>query len=68
MGSSLEWRVEALEEQMKEMHVKTEQMHQDLSKLINTLNSIKFWLYGVGSFYVINEAGIMPILKKFIGV
>jgi hypothetical protein len=64
----MEYRVEKLEEEVKGLKAKTDQMHEDLAMLINTLNSIKFWLYGVGSFYVINEAGIMPIIKKFLGV
>ena len=68
MGANVEWRVKSLESKVETLEEKYDQMHDDLSKLINTLNSIKFWLYGVGSFYVINEAGLMPIIKKFLGI
>ena len=51
-----------------ELEEKSEQQHKDLSELKTILLSIKFWLYGVGSLYVIEQVGFLPIIKKFLGI
>ena len=68
MEHSVEYRLDRAEDDIRELKNTTSELHKDLKNLINALNSIKFWLYGVGSFYVINEAGLTPLIKKFLGI
>jgi len=56
-----ERRIEALE---KETH----QLHSDLAELKSLLVNIKWWLYGIGTFYVISEVGLTMALKKYLGI
>lgn len=53
---------------LKNVEGKIALLHQDLTGLKTVLINIKWWLVGVGSFYIAQQVGIMPLLKKLIGV
>ena len=54
-------RIKTLEEKM-------ELLHQDLAGLQAILIHIKWWIAGVGSYYIMEQVGIMPFIEKIIGV
>lgn len=63
-----ESRIEQHEERIDQLQLKTDNMHMDLQELKNLLNSIKWWLYGIGTFYIISEVGMTHALKKYLGI
>jgi hypothetical protein len=64
----LEEKVETHEERLDSVELRVGVLHKDLSKLIGLTSHIKWWLIGVGSFYIAQEVGVMPLIKKFIGL
>ncbi len=42
-------------------------IHADLSDLKRILTNIKYWLMGIGTFYVAQEVGLNAIVKKLLG-
>jgi len=64
----LEGRVETHEERIDKLETKTDNMHYDLQELKNLLHSIKWWLYGIGTFYIVSEVGLTVALKKYFGI
>lgn len=50
------------------LETKTDNMHRDLQELKNLLHSIKWWLYGIGTFYIVSEVGLTVALKKYLGL
>lgn len=64
----LESKVEIHEERLDGVENRVGVLHRDLGKLISLTSNIRWWLIGVGSFYIVQEIGIMPLIKKFIGL
>jgi chromosome segregation ATPase len=53
---------------LEKLETKTDNMHHDLQELKNLLHSIKWWLYGIGTFYIVSEVGLTVALKKYFGI
>lgn len=43
-------------------------LHQDLGDLKSVLVNIKWWLVGVGTFYIAQEIGMMAVIRKMLGI
>lgn len=66
--SRAEFKIETHEKEIEDLRSRTRQLHYDLAELKTIMNSIKYWLYGMGTFFVINEAGVTEALKKYLGI
>lgn len=43
-------------------------LHNDLTGVKTVLMNIKWWIVGVGTFYMAQQVGLMPLLKKLVGI
>jgi len=41
-------------------------LHTELSKLVDLTSKIRWWLAGIGTFYITREIGILPFLKSLV--
>jgi len=64
----LEEKVVTHEERLDGVENRVGVLHRDLSKLISLTSNIRWWLMGVGSFYIVQEVGVLPLIKKVIGL
>jgi len=64
----LEIKVEGHEERLDGLESRVGVLHKDLNKLIALTSNIKWWVIGVGSVYIVEQIGLMPFIKKLVGV
>lgn len=64
----LEEKSDTHEERIDALEDRVGVLHKDLSKLISLTSNIRWWLIGVGSFYITQEVGVMPLVKKLLGL
>lgn len=63
-----EAKIEQQEKDIDMLRRRTEQLHYDLSELKTLLMNIKYWLYGIGTFYITSEVGLTEAIKKYFGI
>ena len=62
----LETRVEGHNTRIVRLEDKTNAIHNDLKELKSVLVNIKWWLIGVGSFYLLEQMGLAEVVKHII--
>ena len=51
-------------QRIRHIEDKVASLHADLSDLKRILTNIRWWLAGVGSFYMLEQFGVVETLKK----
>ena len=64
----VEQKVGVHEKRLNVIDTKVQTLHADLGKLIALTSNIRWWLTGVGTLYVVEQIGLMPFIKSFLGV
>lgn len=52
------------EKRLTTVEAQIQMLHLDLGELTGLIRNIKWWLVGVGSFYIIDQVGIVGFISK----
>ena len=64
----LRYDVKVHEKRISYVEQRINMLHKDLGDLKAVLVNIKWWLVGIGTFYMVQEVGVVGFIKKIVGL
>lgn len=63
----LEWQTQEHEKELERLNEKQTEMSDVLNGILKAITKIQYLAYGATALYVIQQVGILAVLKKLIG-